>query len=121
MLSQIATPDACVSCGACCANYRVSFYWAEAELIPEHMVEPLTAVYSCMKGTNQAQVKCVALQGEVGRQVSCSIYPIRSSSCKEVQIGDSHCNKARLAHNLIPLVAIDQQPSENNDNYDQVC
>ncbi|ENX09229.1 YkgJ family cysteine cluster protein [Acinetobacter courvalinii] len=121
MLSQIATPDACVSCGACCANYRVSFYWAEAELIPEHMVEPLTAVYSCMKGTNQAQVKCVALQGEVGQQVSCSIYPVRSSSCKEVQIADSHCNKARLAHNLIPLVAIDQQPSENNDNYDQVC
>lgn len=57
MLSQVASSDACVSCGACCANYRVSFYWAEAERMPANMVEPLTAVYSCMKGTNQAQVK----------------------------------------------------------------
>ena len=82
---------------------------------------PLTAVYSCMKGTNQAQVKCIALQGEVGQQVSCSIYAIRSSTCKEVQIADDHCNKARLAHNLIPLINIEQQDSENNENYDQVC
>ena len=121
MLSQVASSDACVSCGACCANYRVSFYWAEAERMPANMVEPLTAVYSCMKGTNQAQVKCIALQGEVGQQVSCSIYTIRSSTCKEVQIADDHCNKARLAHNLIPLINIEQQDSENNENYDQVC
>ncbi len=121
MLSQVASSDACVSCGACCANYRVSFYWAEAELMPENMVEPLTSVYSCMKGTNQPQVKCIALQGEVGQQVSCSIYASRSSTCKEVQIADDHCNKARIAHHLIPLIQLEPQHSENNENYDQVC
>ncbi|MGL5402238.1 MAG: YkgJ family cysteine cluster protein [Acinetobacter sp.] len=121
MLSQVASSDACVSCGACCANYRVSFYWAEAERMPANMVEPLTAVYSCMKGTNQAQVKCIALQGEVGQQVSCSIYAIRSTTCKEVKIADEQCNKARLKYNLIPLIDIEQQDSENNEDYDQVC
>lgn len=121
MLSQIATPDACMICGACCANYRVSFYWAEAEYIPETMVEPLTAIYSCMKGTNQSQPKCIALEGEVGTRVSCSIYHARSTTCKEVKIADEQCNKARLKYNLIPLIDIEQQDSENNEDYDQVC
>ena len=121
MLSQVATSDACINCGACCAYYRVSFYWAEGEIMPKDMIEPLTAVYSCMKGTNQAQVKCMALQGEIGQQVSCSIYHVRSSTCKEVQIADEQCNKARLAHNLIPLVLVESQNSENNENFDQVC
>ena len=121
MLSQIATPDACISCGACCANFRVSFYWAEAESMPEEMVEPLTAVYSCMKGTNQSPPRCVALQGDVGVNVSCSIYEVRSSSCKEVQIADEQCNKARMKHNMIPLICVEPQDSENNDNFDQVC
>ncbi len=120
MLSQIVTPDACVHCGACCAYYRVSFYWAEAEAMPSEMIEPLTAVYSCMKGTNQTQVKCIALEGVVGQQVSCSIYEVRSSTCQEVQMADEHCNKARIAHNLIPLIQIEEQEAANNEDYNQV-
>jgi len=120
MLSQVATPDACMSCGACCTYFRVSFYWAEAEPMPENMVESLTPVYSCMKGTNQANPRCVALQGEVGQQVSCSIYEARSSSCKEVQIADSQCNKARLAHNMIPLTLLEEPDAENDGDYNQV-
>lgn len=85
MLSQVPTADACLSCGACCAYFRVSFYWAEGMNMPEHYTEPVTAVYSCMCGTNQSQPRCVALEGEVGQQVSCGIYELRSSSCKEVQ------------------------------------
>ncbi|WP_353170568.1 YkgJ family cysteine cluster protein [Acinetobacter rudis] len=121
MLSQIPAQDACLSCGACCAYFRVSFYWAEGEIIPDDMVEPLTAVYSCMQGTNQAQPRCVALDGTVGEQVSCQIYTQRSSSCKEVQAGDSQCNKARAHHGLIPLIEIDTTPPSNDDDYDQVC
>ena len=43
MLSQIATPDACMTCGACCANYRVSFYWAEGMNMPHKKDEMLAA------------------------------------------------------------------------------
>jgi hypothetical protein len=28
----------CVSCGACCAHFRVSFYWAEADDAPGGIV-----------------------------------------------------------------------------------
>lgn len=115
MLSQVATPDACLSCGACCTYFRVSFYWAEGLNMPEDHVEPLTSVYSCMKGTNQANPRCIALQGTIGEQVSCGMYEARSSSCKEVQIADEQCNKARLAHQMIPLVQIPEYDYANDD------
>lgn len=109
MLSQLATADACLTCGACCAYFRVSFYWVEGEILPQNHVESINAVYSCMVGTNQKNPRCIALTGVVGQQVSCSVYASRSSSCKEVQIADEQCNKARKAHQLIPLVAIETE------------
>ncbi|MBJ9951769.1 MULTISPECIES: YkgJ family cysteine cluster protein [unclassified Acinetobacter] len=121
MLSQISAQDACLSCGACCAFFRVSFYWAEGEAMPADYVEPLTAVYSCMQGTNQKQPRCIALDGVVGQQVSCTMYEQRSSSCKEVQAGDAQCAKARQAHNLIPLIDIDVMTPSNDEDFDQVC
>ncbi|MBJ8451500.1 YkgJ family cysteine cluster protein [Acinetobacter bereziniae] len=121
MLSQISTQDACLNCGACCAFFRVSFYWAEGEAMPSDYVEPLTAVYSCMQGTNQKQPRCIALDGVVGQQVSCTMYEQRSSSCKEVQAGDAQCAKARQAHNLIPLIDIDVMTPSNDEDFDQVC
>lgn len=121
MLSQIPNANACLSCGACCTYFRVSFYWAEGENMPADYVQPLTAVYSCMQGTNQAQPRCIALEGVVGEQVSCGMYEQRSSSCKEVQTGDAQCNKARAAHGMIPLIDIEALPHSNDDDYDQVC
>ncbi|AXY58774.1 MULTISPECIES: YkgJ family cysteine cluster protein [Acinetobacter] len=121
MLSQVPTQDACLSCGACCAYFRVSFYWAEGMPMPDSYTEPLTAVYSCMKGTNQKNPRCIALNGEVGQAVSCGIYEARSSSCKEVQIADAQCNKARRAHNMIPFVEVLPDDSVNDEDFDQVC
>ena len=121
MLSQIPTQDACLTCGACCAHYRVSFYWAEGLNMPEHYTEPVTSVYSCMVGTNQANPRCIALGGEVGKQVSCNMYEARSSSCKEVQIADEQCNKARIAHQMIPFVSIPTHDADNDEDFDQVC
>jgi uncharacterized protein len=89
--------------------------------MPPDYVEPLTAVYSCMKGTNQKQARCIALDGVVGQQVSCTMYEQRSSSCKEVQAGDEQCAKARQAHNLIPLIDIDVTAPSNDEDFDQVC
>jgi len=55
-----------------------------------------------MAGTESRPARCVSLQGEVGRQVSCGIYPLRSSSCRELQPGDEKCLRARAAHGLEP-------------------
>jgi hypothetical protein len=97
----------CRDCGACCASFRVSFYWAEAEAVglPETLVEQLSPWYACMAGTNAASPRCQALQGEVGHCVTCAVYRQRPSPCREVQPGDAQCRKARLACRL-PLLVV---------------
>ena len=120
MLSQLPTQDSCLNCGACCAFFRVSFYWAEGINMPEHYTEPVTAVYSCMAGTNQENPRCIALSGTIGEQVSCTMYYARSSTCKEVQVADEQCNKARIAYNLIPFISIDTEQPLNDEDYGQV-
>jgi len=106
----------CLNCGACCAFYRVSFYWAEAEpflggTIPTELTERLTPHRSMMRGTGDKppKARCVALQGEIGAQVSCSIYPQRGSVCREFApawengVPNERCDKARAYYGLPPL------------------
>ena len=95
----------CQRCGACCAHYRVSFYWAEGNdapggQVPVELTEPLTPHLRCMRGTSSDAPHCVALQGEVGVSVGCSIYAQRPTTCHEVQVGDAQCLKARAHHGI---------------------
>lgn len=95
----------CLRCGACCCSYRVSFYWAESTAtaegwVPVELTNSLNILSRCMKGTDVPQPRCVALQGEVGQAVSCSIYAQRPSPCHEVTPGDDFCRRARQHHGL---------------------
>ena len=98
-------PNPCLDCGACCAHFRVSFYWSEAEArgLPEALTEQVNPWFSCMAGTNQSSPRCVALGGEVGKAVACTIYEMRPEPCREVQAGDAKCNRARARHGFAPL------------------
>ena len=95
----------CQRCGACCAFFRVSFYWAEAAQLglPDSYIEPVNAHLASMAGTNRPEPRCHALQGEVGKRAGCLVYAARPSPCREVQPGDEKCNKARARHGLEPL------------------
>jgi uncharacterized protein len=95
----------CQQCGACCASFRVSFYWAEAPErgLPERFVEKLNAHLANMAGTNQPSPRCQALEGTVGQSVTCSAYSHRPSPCREVEPGDDKCNRARAIHGLPPI------------------
>lgn len=101
------TQHPCLNCGACCATFRVSFYWAEALSLdlPQQLTEQVNPWYSCMAGTNQIPSRCQALEGEIGQSSRCRIYPQRPSPCHELQAGDEKCRKARLKHGLAPLPA----------------
>ncbi|MFY7855105.1 MAG: YkgJ family cysteine cluster protein [Rubrivivax sp.] len=95
----------CQRCGACCACFRVSFYWGEADdapggTVPAALTEPVSPLHRCMRGTSRTPSRCVALEGRVGESVRCGIYAQRSSTCREVQPGDAQCLKARRAHGL---------------------
>ena len=95
----------CRRCGACCASYRVSFYWAEAGEggIPARLTEQRDPWRACMAGTSEPSPRCVALEGTVGERVGCTIYAGRPSPCRELQVGDAQCAKARRLHGLAPL------------------
>ena len=93
-VTNVISNNPCISCGACCAHFRVSFYWAESEAkgLAVELTEQINSFFSCMKGTNQAAPRCDALAGEIGGQVACTVYEQRPEACKEVQSGDEKCN-----------------------------
>ena len=106
-------PNPCMTCGACCAFFRVSFYWAEADdaggTIPVTMTEQISPYHRRMQGTNQKNPRCVALFGEPGVNACCSIYENRSSTCREFPMSGENgvineaCNRARAKYRLPPL------------------
>ncbi|MEC5341589.1 YkgJ family cysteine cluster protein [Brenneria populi] len=105
--------NVCMNCGACCAYFRVSFYWAEADdgagAVPVTLTEPLTPFLRCMQGTNGKTPRCAALTGDIGENVSCSIYLNRPSPCREfMQSGENGrlneaCDRARARYGLPAL------------------
>ncbi len=110
----------CITCGACCCSYRVSFYWAEADdapggCVPHALTVQVTPHLRAMAGTHPLVTRCVALSGEPGREVGCTIYPLRSSTCRELNpwqengLPDPHCSKARAHIGLPALSALDPE------------
>ena len=126
----------CQKCGACCASYRVSFYWREAESTDrEHPVPagyweenyPGNGRYRIMKGTNQNhKIKCIALQGRVGEYVSCSIYMNRPTPCDQFKasyedgLHKPRCDEARAKHGLKPLTKSDWVKETDFDHPNQI-
>lgn len=102
----------CLQCGACCAYYRASFYWAESNDIsgvPPDLTEKLNDFYVVIKGTHSPRPRCIVLQGQIGIAVCCGIYERRASVCRNFvpswanSIPNERCDKARAAWNLNPL------------------
>lgn len=103
----------CLSCGACCGFFRVSFYWGECQsaggAVPDNLTLQVNNHYACMKGTEAKPARCTALLGDVGSQVRCTIYENRSSTCREFAmhgeggLRNDDCNRARAHYGLPPL------------------
>ncbi len=105
----------CLSCGACCAFFRASFYYAEADDVtpggvPVQMTDDLNDFYRVMKGTDCREPYCIALKGTIGQRVGCAIHPVRSNVCRDFpasfEDGVTHnerCDKARAKYGLPPI------------------
>jgi Fe-S-cluster containining protein len=100
----------CMSCGACCAFFRVSFYYENPQMdfhskeVSEHpeMNNYLSAtenfskwkvpieltvtsdskVYSMLGTEKKHRPKCTALIGRIGKLATCQIYANRPSPCR---------------------------------------
>lgn len=106
----------CRNCGACCAFFRVEFYWREANYedydlaVPVELTEDVNEQKRCMKGTNgKATIRCIALKGKIGQEVSCDIYGNRATPCREFEASyengepNYRCDQARERYGLRPL------------------
>jgi Fe-S-cluster containining protein len=111
---NLETLNPCLNCGACCAYYRASFYWAECDDVlpggvPVELTQDFNSFYRVMVGTDQKNPWCTALLGIIGKRVSCNIYERRASVCRDFdpswQKGahNERCDKARIRWGLEPL------------------
>jgi Fe-S-cluster containining protein len=119
---QIVDPNPCLTCGACCAFFRASFYWAEGndakpDGVPVELTEKLTPFLRVMKGTNSATPRCIALHGNIGEAVLCTIHTVRSSVCRDFAPSyedgvtpNERCDKARARWGLPALTPEDWKP-----------
>lgn len=100
----------CQTCGACCVSFRVDFHPAElaggafawGEGVPVEMTVPVTPAIVRLRGTDGSPPRCVALAGEVGVAVTCTIYAERPSPCREFDVSHAACNRARQRCGLPP-------------------
>jgi len=103
--------EVCQRCGACCAAFRVDFHPAElaggafawGDGVPVALTVALTSCLFRLRGTDEASPRCVALAGEIGVAVACSIYEGRPSPCREFDVEHDACRRARHRHGLPPL------------------
>ncbi|MCC4117168.1 YkgJ family cysteine cluster protein [Aromatoleum toluclasticum] len=110
----MSDPNPCLDCGMCCVQFRVSFYWGEADdapggCVPVELTEKLNLHLRCMNGTNEVPRRCVALEGRPGGRVSCKIYDRRPTTCREFPSHEADgspnpkCNELRAHIGLAPL------------------
>ncbi|OFZ29218.1 MAG: hypothetical protein A2622_14280 [Bdellovibrionales bacterium RIFCSPHIGHO2_01_FULL_40_29] len=116
-MAKVSNPNPCLSCGACCAFFRVSFHWTETSVeshgVPIALTKQISPYMNAMNGTDQVKPNCVALKGTVGESTSCGIYEYRPNCCRIFKASfedgsrNESCDKARLSKGLKPLQTSD--------------
>ena len=94
----------CMTCGACCAAYRVDFSVHELDTlggcVPAGLTVEVSDHTARMRGTDHVPVRCAALTGKVGERAACGIYEWRPNPCRELEPGSDGCERARARHGL---------------------
>ena len=97
----------CLTCGACCASFRVDFSVQESEeaggQVPAGLAVEVNGNICRMRGTDHSPPRCAALTGKIGQQVACGIYEWRPNPCRELEPGSDACARARMRHGLAGL------------------
>lgn len=102
----------CRSCGACCQEGGVVpvYYGDGDETTPFHLTRSVRGrmgfgSWESGEGTRcmrtDADGRCVALRGEIGKRVGCASYDRRPKACREFDPGSEGCLEARKAFGAI--------------------
>lgn len=105
----------CLTCGTCCAHFRVSLVLGRNRLGLGAECSPRTGRANISifvrKGTNNKHPRCVALQGVIDNQVNCLIYNFRPTACRDFAISGQNnqpnnlCEQTRKSWKLRPLIS----------------
>jgi Fe-S-cluster containining protein len=102
----------CRTCGACCCNRdenrdegladyvevtKRDALFLVPDLLEQYAVKNEDGAWHLRLTSTQ---RCVALEGQLGRRVTCSIYALRPSGCRRVQPGTAECLEARAERGL---------------------
>ncbi len=102
----------CQVCGACCRNPRhnrahgIQDY---VDVVPSDRLFQRRGLrdrwtFRAPEGTHHMRLRddgrCVALDGTIGRFVSCGIYAQRPEVCRKLEPGTPQCREARAEHGL---------------------
>lgn len=106
--SDTPIPD-CLSCGACC------FYLLCATVKPTDQNTPESHFWKIFLEENSGEIvvdqfmrrnpetmACIALDGEIGGNIGCSIYHDRPQVCREFDAGSDKCHAIRRAYGIEP-------------------
>jgi len=117
----------CQACGACCCNTAKNIaldHRGYIEVLPSDVMFMRRPDLMCALtviddvGVHQMRLegpeqRCTSLKGELGENVTCSIYRWRPEGCRQVTAGDEECLKARKSmrarHDNVP-----EEPDEDS-------
>lgn len=89
----------CLKCGACCAQPtgESSYVFVRDHEKPAFDEDLLEGDELRTKIDERGRTVCIALDGEIGECVSCSVYSYRPSSCRTFAAGSPGCLLARAS------------------------
>ncbi len=104
-------PD-CMTCGACCASFVC------VDVKPDNPISSKDCWDITKQGENieftvdryikrkEEDFSCVALEGKIGKEVSCRVYENRPRMCRQFEAGSDRCHAVRRAYNLEPFLSL---------------
>lgn len=105
--AEAPIPD-CQTCGACC----VALPWIDvkqSDATPEENFWDITieaqngeTIVSRQLRRDAETGDCLALQGEIGNSVKCSIYQARPDDCRKFEAGSDKCHALRRGYGIEP-------------------
>jgi uncharacterized protein len=106
----------CQRCGACCCNPAENRAEGYRDYVPVEAGSRLSrrlrilGRYTSLNAHGErhmklvgAEERCAALEGRLGRSVSCAIYADRPAACKKIEAGSSRCVQYRRERGLDPI------------------
>lgn len=129
----------CTRCGVCCVYTHARVDLIQPKVGDEHpapwrsyvevyfkddvndrqelldVFDDCGVTWNCMRmeiPEGRTQPQCVALRGQLGEAVECSIYENRPTVCREFEPGSKECRDARIRAKNLGLVQIRQRPKK---------